>query len=34
MVEQAVPLQPMGPTWSRSPYAAVEEPKVQQVDVD
>jgi len=24
--EQAVPLQPMGTTWSRSPHAATEEP--------
>lgn len=30
MVEQAVPLQPMGATQSRSPRAAMEEPTVQQ----
>ena len=30
MVEQAVPLQPMGTTQSRSPCAAMEEPMVQQ----
>ena len=30
MVEQAVPLQPMGTVWSRSPHAAMEEPMVQQ----
>ena len=28
--EQAVPLQPVGTTWSRSPYAAMEEPMMQQ----
>ena len=35
LVEQAVPLQPMGPTWSRSPRCSpwVEEPPVEQVDV-
>lgn len=30
VVVQAVPLQPMGATWSRSPHAAMEEATVQQ----
>lgn len=30
MLVQAVPLQPAGTMWSRSPHAAMEEPAVQQ----
>jgi len=30
VVKQAVPLQPMDTTWSRSPHAAMEEATVQQ----
>jgi len=29
-VVQAVPLQPTGTTWSRSPHVAMEEPAVHQ----
>jgi len=35
LVEQAVPLQPMGPPWSRSPRCSPpgEKPPLEQVDL-